>query len=96
MSEDFTRDWDMSPPAVAARVVDDWLDGTDQYEFELMKCLVFELATRLGNTAEIVYGDGALLQLAVAFREAADDMEMQHGERVGRGERNMKKLGRAA
>lgn len=87
---------DMSPHAVGERVADAWLEGSDENSLEELMAAVHRLGQRLGNTAEIVYGDGAVSTMATAFREAADDMEMALGERVGHGERMMAKNRRAA
>lgn len=86
----------MDPVSVGTRVADTWLEGTDQNSLDELVAAIHRLAQRLGNTADILYGDHAVAVLATAYREAADDMEVEFAERVAHGDKLMAKIGRAA
>lgn len=87
-----TTDVPMDAVSVGTRIADDWLEGTDENSISELCAAVLRLGERLGNTAEIIHGDEAVLWMAQAFRDAADDMEIAFGERVGHGERMMARL----
>lgn len=86
----------MDPVSVGTRVADDWLEGTDENSLEELVAAIHRLAQRLGQSADVVYGDHAVSALATALREAADDMEVEFAERCLRGEKLMAKVRRAA
>ena len=74
---------------VGATLADAWVDGCDQNSPGELVAAIHEFARRLSTLFEVCHGDASVGLLARALREAADEVELEFGERVGRGERNM-------
>lgn len=74
---------------VGAALASDWVQGCEYNTADELVAAIHEFARRLSTVFEVCHGDASVGLLARALREAADEVELEFGERVGHGERLM-------